>query len=652
MNVIEALFVTLGLDAGDFHKQKEGVDDALVKLGQTSDKQTKIIAESGKKAANTFSLLKIEVLGALAAFGMSTGFKSFIESSMNAQASAGRTADALGVSVQSLRAYKLMAEEMGESGEAAVGTLQKVAQGLANAKHGDFGFLQAAASYGVRLSPDDGVEATMSKINRAAYDIKQKYGGAQAVNFLNGLGIGDLAQQTQLMESTAKYAADYAESMKQVGVWTQKEIERAGELQKQWAQFGQRMENVKVAVFDKLEPILIKIGDRFAKWLNSVDWNKVITAIGRVIDKVQEVVKDLGGWKTVAEVLGAVLTAKLLAPLLLMVGAFGKLIPLLGTSTTGAWGAMAGLGGAAGIALAALTGLAALHIDALGGKKRADGTYEDEMPLPKDYKGPTNDELWARVQGKESTYRGTAMQAALMLASRSYADTMSEDTYQQMAQQILSGKMSPKDIDIGARPTSDNSPQGSKAIQYFMSQGFSRNEAIGMAANIAAESAFDPYQYGDHGKAYGIGQWHADRQANFARVMGLPIQASSYEQQLEFYAYEVKHNKPLMKAFGQDPNAGASAMLVSVLDERPKDAAGEAERRALIAQHMANGYVGARPSGLAVKGAGGTTTHTVTINGGVNVNAPKATDAKGIVKGMKTALQNNPLTSNYVMGTA
>src|SRR5690348_8010855 len=98
MNVIEAFFITLGLDTRDYEKKQKEVDVSLKKLGTASDKQTKLIAESGKKAADSFSKLKIEVLGALAAFGMGAGFKAFIQDSMNGQAAAGRMADALGIS--------------------------------------------------------------------------------------------------------------------------------------------------------------------------------------------------------------------------------------------------------------------------------------------------------------------------------------------------------------------------------------------------------------------------------------------------------------------------------------------------------------------------------------------------------------------------
>jgi len=47
-----------------------------------------------------------------------------------------------------------------------------------------------------------------------------------------------------------------------------------------------------------------------------------------------------------------------------------------------------------------------------------------------------------------------------------------------------------------------------------------------------------------------------------------------------------------------------------------------------------------------------THTSTVTINGPINVNAPKATNADGVAKGMKKALNDNPLIAGSVTALA
>jgi hypothetical protein len=189
-----------------------------------------------------------------------------------------------------------------------------------------------------------------------------------------------------------------------------------------------------------------------------------------------------------------------------------------------------------------------------------------------------------------------------------------------------------------------------QAIQYFQSQGFSRNAAIGMTANIARESTFNQRAVGDNGKAFGIGQWHPDRQANFAKVMGLPIQGSSYQQQLEFYAYEVKRNKRLMGILSGNPNAGGAAMAVSMLNERPADKEGEMIARAKIAQGMVNAYPGA-PQGPQVAGAKSSTTTNDVHIGTIAIHT-KADNAYDIFKEARKAVNSNPLIAGSVTAAA
>ena len=297
MNVIDALVVTFGIDASEYEKKQKEIATSLTKMGETAGKQTKLIAESGKKAAGAFSALKIEILGALAAFGMGAGFKAFIESSMNAQAAAGRTADALGVSVQSLRAYKLMAAEMGESGDAAVGTLNKVAAGMAAARRGDISFLATANKYGAGLTMGDSVETAMSKLNRMAYAIRQKYGEQQAIGVLGEIGVSDQLQAIRMTQNPTLNAQDHAEAMRKVGVWTPQQIAQNQKLQKQWADFMRQMDNLKVKIANDIEPALIKLGDQFEKWVDSGGLDRLTTKLEKLFNEVQKIVSALGGVK-------------------------------------------------------------------------------------------------------------------------------------------------------------------------------------------------------------------------------------------------------------------------------------------------------------------------------------------------------------------
>ncbi|WP_408737442.1 phage tail tip lysozyme, partial [Acetobacter fabarum] len=55
----------------------------------------------------------------------------------------------------------------------------------------------------------------------------------------------------------------------------------------------------------------------------------------------------------------------------------------------------------------------------------------------------------------------------------------------------------------------------------------------------------DFWTLGDNGTAYGIAQWHKDRQDDFKRIMGRDIHGSSREDQLKFMQWELDHQSYL-----------------------------------------------------------------------------------------------------------
>lgn len=132
----------------------------------------------------------------------------------------------------------------------------------------------------------------------------------------------------------------------------------------------------------------------------------------------------------------------------------------------------------------------------------------------------------------------------------------------------------------------------SQAMQYFMSEkggGWTKEQAAGIVSNLEAESKFKTNSVGDDGQAYGIAQWHPDRQRMFARRFGKDIRQASFQEQLEFVNYELQTNE---KAAGDKlrnaktpEEAGA---IVSRHYERPAKKDFEASVRAQSARNIFN----------------------------------------------------------------
>lgn len=128
------------------------------------------------------------------------------------------------------------------------------------------------------------------------------------------------------------------------------------------------------------------------------------------------------------------------------------------------------------------------------------------------------------------------------------------------------------------------------AVQRLMQLGLTRAQAIGMVANFTRESHLQGNVVGDNGEAFGIGQWHPARRAEFTKMFGHSMRKGTLDEQLQFAAWELTHKRDYAKTWAAMQAAGdhpaLQARLVSKGYERPADANGEAAKRASIAQNI------------------------------------------------------------------
>lgn len=112
-----------------------------------------------------------------------------------------------------------------------------------------------------------------------------------------------------------------------------------------------------------------------------------------------------------------------------------------------------------------------------------------------------------------------------------------------------------------------------QALAYFKDAlNITTEQAAGIVGNLVGESGLNPSAKGDGGKAYGIAQWHPDRQANFKKQFGIDIRQSTFQQQLEFVAWELKNTE--RNAFNKLLGAGTIAEATQSFMrwfERPAD---------------------------------------------------------------------------------
>lgn len=117
--------------------------------------------------------------------------------------------------------------------------------------------------------------------------------------------------------------------------------------------------------------------------------------------------------------------------------------------------------------------------------------------------------------------------------------------------------------------------------QQFRKFGWSADQTKGLLENMRSESNFNPFAKGDRGAAYGLGQWHGDRQALYAGLFGHTMQSvkdpgQALREQLEFEQWELtspdrqNHFKKAGDDLKRMQGSFASGYEVSMEYERPK----------------------------------------------------------------------------------
>lgn len=178
-----------------------------------------------------------------------------------------------------------------------------------------------------------------------------------------------------------------------------------------------------------------------------------------------------------------------------------------------------------------------------------------------------------------------------------------------------------------ANRTYGNAPKGSAGmVRDFEHMGWSHKAAAGIVANLFAESGFNPRAVGDHGAAYGLGQWHAARQLDFYTKFGHDIKHSTLQEQEQFVNYELHHKyKTVGNALGDVDSAQRAGRLLSLYYEKPAAANEQAANRAGLAgtiyKDTASGTTGTVHVEVTVKGAPPGTTVKATPSGNATASA-------------------------------
>jgi hypothetical protein len=132
-----------------------------------------------------------------------------------------------------------------------------------------------------------------------------------------------------------------------------------------------------------------------------------------------------------------------------------------------------------------------------------------------------------------------------------------------------------------------------QAIAFFTGRGWSPEQAAGIAGNLHYESGGGNIAaIGDGGKAFGLAQWHPDRQKTFQSLFGKPIQQASQDEQFAFVDWELNNTeKGAGKALRAATSIADAAKTFMSKFERPANMSSLADRIAAASGNGSGGFL-------------------------------------------------------------
>ncbi|MDR4265264.1 lytic transglycosylase domain-containing protein [Klebsiella grimontii] len=293
--VIDALLVTLGLDASNFRKGQQEVSDDLKKQREDAKNTAKEMAEQGKKAASFFSSIKTELLALTGVTVTAGGLISFVKSTTSGLMDLSIQSKALGLSARELDGWSKSAEAAGSSAEKISASLQGFQGAIQGARVGDYsssifgGLAQLNALTGQNF---DVWGQDASSLAKTSLDALRKISDPNLRRQV-GLSLG-FDDATLQRNQEGKFLPDVDRLTKSSGI-TDASTKGAKEFTAAWAELGQNLDTVKNQIYVGLIPTIRDLNGLLIEWSSgNAKSSSFFKELKRDINDITGI--DLGSW--------------------------------------------------------------------------------------------------------------------------------------------------------------------------------------------------------------------------------------------------------------------------------------------------------------------------------------------------------------------
>ena len=339
--IIDALVVTLGLDATGFKKGQKDVKGGLDDTRKQSEQVAKDMEAAGKRAASFFGSIRTELLALVGVTLSVQGFKNFINGMTDNLQQLAVNSQSLDMSAKSLDGWQRAAAAAGSSAEKITGTLSGFQNVLTQIRTGggqDNPLFAALSSFAGATGANfdyqnDNSEEVMRKIadnwGKLSKDAQRRFGGM--FNFDN---------QTQRALTNGNLVTD-ADRFTKMSHATEDATRKAQEFNRRLAEMKQNFSAASQVLYEALIPYvekLIPLIEKVGIWITE-HGPEIQKFFSDTSNEISQVVDAVGGWQNALEILAAFVAGswalKMLSGISKVRGGFGPLLAAI--AAVSAW---------------------------------------------------------------------------------------------------------------------------------------------------------------------------------------------------------------------------------------------------------------------------------------------------------------------------
>ena len=285
--VIDALVVTLGLDASAFQKGSKDATGAFAKTREAAQKMGADVEASGRTAAEGLENVARKALALFAIFAGASSVKGFIQDMVSADSALGRFAASMNVAPQTLSAFANAVERGGGNADAAAGSFRSLSDSFTELqKTGNTGILpmlqRLQGQGGAAIDMFHGTDKALVGIADNMKALADRGDVAGAHWFGRQLGL-DEGSVNLAIQGSQKLQAEMEKS-RRLGVVTPESAAAAQKLLEMWRSLQQAAQDLGRTVLTHLAPPVLDILGKMSKWIElNKDW-----LAGEITKKIED----------------------------------------------------------------------------------------------------------------------------------------------------------------------------------------------------------------------------------------------------------------------------------------------------------------------------------------------------------------------------